>query len=176
MAANYGNDDIAYRWDRLRTWRCGASWGWGRSAARAKREAVKQEKAALGRSQGADRGLRDSIELVNEIAPKAARPRGADLAVRAELAIRMRFKQLTDTNLPVVEPAMAGGKRAVSAFQQQDAPAEYRVRQRRADARHLRRRAALLPGWIAGPGRATIGAGPGVHLDHLAKETVRALP
>lgn len=185
-AANYGgHDDIAYRWD---------SFGRGGAAPvtarwllkignQNKREAVKQEKrGALDEAKALIVGCEDSIELVNEVAPKAGEASGADLAVRAELAglIRMRFKQLTDTNLPVVDvrAAMAGGKRAVSAFNSKTRRlnTEFGNSERMLDTYgDGLRYVPELDSWLAWTGNHW-GRAPGVHLDHLAKETVRALP
>lgn len=146
-------------------------------------EAVKQEKrGALDEAKALITCCDDSIELVNEIAPKAGEAAGSDMALGAELAglIRMRFKQLTDTSLPVadVRAAMAGGKRSVAGFNSKTrrlntefGNAERMLDQYGEGLKYV----PEIDAWFNWTGNHW-GKAPGVHLDHLAKETVRAMP
>lgn len=185
-AANYGgHDDTAHRWASFGlSSRTPTTARWLLKIGNAgKREAVKQEKrGALDEAKALITCCDDSIELVNEIAPKAGEAAGMDLALRAELAglIRMRFKQLTDTSLPVadVRAAMAGGKRSVTAFNSKTrrlntefGNAERMLDQYGEGLKYV----PEIDAWFNWTGNHW-GKAPGVHLDHLAKETVRAMP
>lgn len=122
----------------------------------------------------------DSIDLVNEVARQAGEAAGTDLALRAELAglIRARFKELTDTSLPVadVRAAMAGGRKVVAFNKQRRQMTEFGNAERMLD--HYGDGLMYVPeidGWFMWTGIYWRRAA-GVELEHLAKETIRALP
>lgn len=139
----------------------------------AKRDALEGAKALIETCE-------DSIELVNEIARGAGEAAGTDLALRAELAglIRARFKELTDTTLPVadVRAAMAGGRKVVAFNKQRRQMTEFGNAERMLD--HYGDGLMYVPeidGWFGWTGIYWQRV-PGVHMEHLAKETIRALP
>lgn len=139
----------------------------------AKRDALEGAKALI-------EVCTDSIELVNEIAREAGEAAGTDLALRAELAglIRARFKELTDTSLPVadVRAAMAGGRKVVAFSKQRRQMTEFGNAERMLD--HYGDGLMYVPeidGWFMWTGIYWRRAA-GVELEHLAKETIRALP
>ncbi len=146
-----------------------------------KREAVKAEKrTALDDAKAMIHACRDSIDLVNDIARQAGEAAGTDLALRAELAglIRSRFKELTETNLPVadVRAAMAGGRKVVPFNKQRRQMTEFGNAERMLD--HYGDGLMYVPeidGWFNWTGVYWRRAA-GVELEHLAKETIRALP
>lgn len=183
-ASNYaGRDDLEKRWVKF-----GQS---GRSPMTArwllkvgnqgKRDAVKAEKrTALDDAKGLILSCKDSIDLVNDVARKAGEAAGTDLALRAELAglIRARFKELTDTSLPVadVRAAMAGGRKVVAFSKQRRQMTEFGNAERMLD--HYGDGLMYVPeidGWFTWTGNYWRRAA-GVELEHLAKETIRALP
>ncbi len=150
---------------------------------RRKRERAAQRIAKRDALEGAKALIEtcvDSIELVNEIAREAGEAAGTDLALRAELAglIRARFKELTDTSLPVadVRAAMAGGRKVVAFNKQRRQMTEFGNAERMLD--HYGDGLMYVPeidGWFMWTGIYWRRAA-GVELEHLAKETIRALP
>lgn len=183
-AANYaGREDLEKRWESFgRSGRAPATARWLLKAGnQGRREAVKAEKrTALDDTKALILACNDSIDLVNDVARKAGEAAGADLALRAELAglIRARFKDLTNTVLPVadVRAAMAGGRKAVVFSKQRRQTTEFGNAERMLD--HYGDGLMYVPeidGWFAWTGvywRRTAA----VELEHLAKETIRALP
>lgn len=182
-AANYaGRDDLDKRWESFgksgRT--LGARWLLKVGNA-GKRDAVRVEKrSALEEAKAQILACADSIDLVNELARKAGEAAGSDLALRAELAglIRARFKDLTSTLLPVadVRAAMAGGRKVVPFSKQRRQMTEFGNAERMLD--HYGdglRYVPELDAWYSWDGNRWQRV-PSVHLEHLAKETVRALP
>lgn len=145
------------------------------------REAVRQEKrGALDEAKVLISNCMDSIDLVNVVAKEAGEAAGTDLALRAELAglIRQRFKDLTDTTLPVadVRAAMAGGRKVVPFNKQKRQMTEFGNAERMLD--HYGDGLMYVPEigtWFNWTGVYWSSAA-GVHMEHLAKETVRALP
>lgn len=183
-ARNYaGDDDLARRWDSFgRSGRNPTTARWLLKVGRqGKREAVKVEKrGALEEAKGLILACSDSIDLVNEVARAAGEAAGTDLALRAELAglIRARFKDLTETSLPVadVRAAMAGGRKVVAFNKQRRQMTEFGNAERMLD--HYGDGLMYVPeidGWFSWTGIYWQRA-PGVHMEHLAKETIRALP
>ncbi|KAA3649381.1 MAG: DNA primase [Proteobacteria bacterium] len=183
-AANYGgSEDIAHRWDSFgRSGRNPTTARWLLKVGnQGKRDAVKAEKrTALDDAKGMILACRDSIDLVNDVARAAGEAAGTDLALRAELAglIRARFKELTDTSLPVadVRAAMAGGRKVVSFNKQRRQMTEFGNAERMLD--HYGDGLMYVPeidGWFNWTGIYWRRAA-GVELEHLAKETIRALP
>jgi len=183
-AASYASrEDLEKRWDGFgRSSRNPTTARWLLKVGNAnKREAVKAEKRdALEDAKGLIEACADSIELVNEIAKKAGAAAGDDLALRAELAglIRQRFKDLTDTSLPVadVRAAMAGGRKVVAFNKQRRQMTEFGNAERMLD--HYGDGLMYVPeidGWFMWTGVYWRRAA-GVELEHLAKETIRALP
>lgn len=183
-ATNYASrEDLEKRWDSFgRSGRNPTTARWLLKVGNAnKREAVKAEKrTALEEAKELIAACADSIDLVNDIARKAGEAAGTDLALRAELAglIRQRFKDLTDTSLPVadVRAAMAGGRKVVPFSKQRRQMTEFGNAERMLD--HYGEGLRYVPeldGWYSWDGNRWLRA-PAVHLEHLAKETVRALP
>ena len=183
-ATNYASrEDLEKRWDSFgRSGRNPTTARWLLKVGRQnKREAEKAEKrTALDEAKGFILDCGDSIELVNEIAKKAGEAAGMDLALRAELAglIRARFKELTDTSLPVadVRAAMAGGRKVVAFNKQRRQMTEFGNAERMLD--HYGDGLMYVPeidGWFMWTGTYWRRAA-GVELEHLAKETIRALP
>ena len=183
-AANYASrEDLEKRWDSFgKSGRNPTTARWLLKVGRQnKREAEKAEKrTALDEAKGFILDCGDSIELVNEIAKKAGEAAGTDLALRAELAglIRARFKELTDTSLPVadVRAAMAGGRKVVAFNKQRRQMTEFGNAERMLD--HYGDGLMYVPeidGWFMWTGIYWRRAA-GVELEHLAKETIRALP
>lgn len=183
-ATNYASrEDLEKRWDSFgRSGRNPTTARWLLKVGRQNmREAEKAEKrTALDEAKGFILDCGDSIELVNEIAKKAGEAAGTDLALRAELAglIRARFKELTDTSLPVadVRAAMAGGRKVVAFNKQRRQMTEFGNAERMLD--HYGDGLMYVPeidGWFMWTGIYWRRAA-GVELEHLAKETIRALP
>lgn len=183
-AANYASrEDLAKRWDSF-----GRS-GRGPMTARwllkvghqGKRDAVKAEKrSALDEAKEIIAACADSIDLVNEVARRAGEAAGTDLALRAELAglIRAKFKELTDTTLPVadVRAAMAGGRKVATFNRQRRQMTEFGNAERMLD--HYGAGLMFVPeidAWFAWTGIYWRRCAH-VELEHLAKETIRALP
>ena len=182
-ASNYASrEDLEKRWDSFgRSGRNPTTARWLLKVGRQnKREAEKAEKrTALDEAKGFILDCGDSIELVNEIAKKAGEAAGTDLALRAELAglIRARFKELTDTSLPVadVRAAMAGGRKVVAFNKQRRQMTEFGNAERMLD--HYGDGLMYVPeidGWFMWTGIYWRRA-HGVEIGHLAAETVRAL-
>jgi len=183
-ATNYANrEDLEKRWDSFgRSGRNPTTARWLLKVGnQGKREAVKAEKrTALDDAKGLILACGDSIELVNEVAKKAGEAAGTDLALRAELAglIRARFKELTDTSLPVadVRAAMAGGRKVAPFSKQKRQLTEFGNAERMLD--HYGDGLMYVPDidtWFSWTGNHWQRV-PGVHMEHLAKETIRALP
>lgn len=183
-ASNYASrEDLEKRWDGFGvSGRNPMTARWLLKVGNAgKRDAVKQEKrTALEEAKGLIELCVDSIDLVNDVARKAGEAAGTDLALRAELAglIRARFKDLTDTSLPVadVRAAMAGGRKVVAFSKQRRQMTEFGNAERMLD--HYGDGLMYVPeidGWFMWTGIYWRRAA-GVELEHLAKETIRALP
>lgn len=183
-ATNYASrEDLEKRWDSFgRSGRNPTTARWLlKIGNQGKRDAVKAEKrSALEDAKDLILACADSIDLVNEVARKAGEAAGTDLALRAELAglIRARFKDLTSTLLPVadVRAAMAGGRKAVQFNKQKRQPTEFGNAERMLD--HYGEGVRYVPeidGWFMWTGNYWRRAA-GVELEHLAKETIRALP
>lgn len=183
-ASNYSSrEDLDKRWDSF-----GRS-GRGPMTARwllkvghqGKRDAVKAEKrTALDEAKELIAACGDSIDLVNDVARRAGEAAGSDLALRAELAglIRAKFKELTDTALPVadVRAAMAGGRKVVTFTRQRRQMTEFGNAERMLD--HYGDGLMFVPeidAWYAWTGVYWRRCAA-VELEHLAKETIRALP
>jgi P4 family phage/plasmid primase-like protien len=183
-ATNYASrEDLEKRWDSFgRSGRNPTTARWLLKVGnQGKRDAVKAEKrTALDDAKGLILACEDSIDLVNEVARQAGEAAGTDLALRAELAglIRARFKELTDTSLPVadVRAAMAGGRKVVDFNKQRRQMNEFGNAERMLD--HYGDGLMYVPeidGWFMWTGIYWRRAA-GVELEHLAKETIRALP
>jgi len=183
-AANYAaREDLEKRWDSFgRSGRNPTTARWLLKVGnQGKRDAVKAEKrTALDDAKAQILACEDSIDLVNEVARQAGEAAGTDLALRAELAglIRARFKELTDTSLPVadVRAAMAGGRKVVAFNKQRRQMTEFGNAERMLD--HYGDGLMYVPeidGWFMWTGIYWRRAA-GVELEHLAKETIRALP
>lgn len=183
-ASNYATrEDLEKRWESFgRSGRNPTTARWLLKVGRAgKRDAVKAEKrTALEDAKLLIEACADSIDLVNDIARKAGEAAGTDLALRAELAglIRRQFKDLTDTTLPVadVRAAMAGGRKIVPFNKQKRQMTEFGNAERMLD--HYGDGLMYVPeidGWFNWTG-VYWRRGAGVELEHLAKETIRALP
>lgn len=183
-AANYAaREDLEKRWDSFgRSGRNPTTARWLLKVGnQGKRDAVKAEKrTALDDAKAQILACEDSIDLVNEVARQAGEAAGTDLALRAELAglIRARFKELTDTSLPVadVRAAMAGGRKVVAFNKQRRQMTEFGNAERMLD--HYGDGLMYVPeidGWFMWTGIYWRRAA-GVEIEHLAKETIRALP
>ncbi len=183
-ASNYASrEDLEKRWDSFgRSGRNPTTARWLLKVGnQGKRDAVKAEKrTALDDAKAQILACEDSIDLVNEVARTAGEASGTDLALRAELAglIRARFKELTDTSLPVadVRAAMAGGRKVVAFNKQRRQMTEFGNAERMLD--HYGDGLMYVPeidGWFMWTGIYWRRAA-GVELEHLAKETIRALP
>lgn len=183
-AANYASrEDLEKRWGSFgKSGRNPTTARWLLKVGnQGKRDAVKAEKrTALDDAKAQILACEDSIDLVNEVARQAGEAAGTDLALRAELAglIRARFKELTDTSLPVadVRAAMAGGRKVVAFNKQRRQMTEFGNAERMLD--HYGDGLMYVPeidGWFMWTGIYWRRAA-GVELEHLAKETIRALP
>jgi P4 family phage/plasmid primase-like protien len=183
-ATNYASrEDLEKRWDSFgKSGRNPTTARWLLKVGnQGKRDAVKAEKrTALDEAKAQILACGDSIDLVNDVARKAGEAAGADLALRAELAglIRARFKELTDTSLPVadVRAAMAGGRKVAVFSKQRRQMTEFGNAERMLD--HYGDGLMYVPeidAWFAWTGIYWRRAA-GVELEHLAKETIRALP
>lgn len=183
-AASYaGADDLGHRWESFgRSGRNPTTARWllkvGRAGQRDHERAEKR--TALDEAKDLIKACEDSIDLVNDVARKAGEAAGTDLALRAELAglIRARFKGLTDTSLPVadVRAAMAGGRKPVAFTRQRRQMTEFGNAERMLDA--YGGGLCYVPelgAWYSWTGVYWQRA-PEVHMEHLAKETIRALP
>lgn len=184
-ASNYKSfDDLEYRWSTFgQNGRAPTTAKWLLKVGRDnKREAEREEqRTALEEIRAMVRECTDSIDLVGDVARKAGEVASTDLASRAELAglIRSRFKDLTSTMLPVadVRAAMdAGSKKVVSFNKQKRQMTEFGNAERMLD--HYGEGLMYVhevDGWFAWTGnywrRSSI-----VELEHLAKQTIRALP
>lgn len=183
-AANYtGRESLEVRWE-----------GFGRSGHRPttarwllkignanKREAVRSEKRdALQEARDLIAGCQDSIDLLGEVAHRVGAAAGDDLAIRAELTglLRERFKALTDTPLPIADAraAMAGGRKAaVRAANRKRERTEFGNAERMLD--HYGDGLMYVPeldAWFNWTGASWRRAAM-VELEHLAKETIRAM-
>ena len=182
-ASNFvSEDDLALRWDSF-----------GRGGARPttarwllkvgnanKREAQHAEKrGALEDAREQINTCQDSILLVNEVARRAGEAASGDMALKAELAglIRKRFAELTKTPLPVadVRRAMAPAAGPHGRRQRRDRT-EFGNAERMLD--HYGDGLMYVPevaAWYSWTG-VYWRRGTGVELEHLAKETIRALP
>jgi len=182
-AANYASsEDLARRWESF------GKGGHNPTTARwllkvgkqGKRAADKAEKrTALDDAKALILACTDSIDLVNDVARRAGEAAGTDLALRTELAglIRARFRKLTDTTLPVadVRAAMAGGRK-VMPINKRRQMTEFGNAARMLD--HYGDGLMYVPeidGWFTWTGIYWRRAA-GVDLEHLAKETIQALP
>lgn len=183
-AASYASaDDLAHRWESFgRSGRNPTTARWLLKVGRAgQREAAKAEKrGALDEAKDLIKACADSIDLVNDVARKAGEAAGTDLALRAELAglIRARFKDLTDTNLPVadVRAAMAGGRKPVAFTRQRRQMTEFGNAERMLDQYGAGLRyVPEIDAWYRWTDVYWTRAA-GVELEHWAKETIRALP
>jgi P4 family phage/plasmid primase-like protien len=183
-ATNYATrEDLEKRWESFgRSGRNPTTARWLLKVGNAgKRAVVKAEKrTALDEAKLLVELCMDSIDLVNDVARKCGEAAGTDLALRAELAglIRQRFKDLTDTSLPVadVRAAMAGGRKVVPFNKAKRQMTEFGNAERMLD--NYGEGLMYVPeidGWYHWTGIYWHRA-PGVHMEHLAKETIRALP
>lgn len=184
-AANYtGRESLELRWD-----------GFGRGGAAPttarwllkignanKREAVQAEKrSGLDYAKGLIASCQDSIALIAGVAHEAGEAAGNDIAIRAELAglIRQRFKDLTGVALPVADvraAMLAGGKKAVTRIRSKREMTEFGNAERMLDAYgDGLMYVPELDGWYKWTGTYWQRAAM-VELEHLAKETIRALP
>lgn len=183
-ATNYASrEDLEKRWDSFgRSGRNPTTARWLlKIGNQGKRDAVKAEKrSALEEAKDLILACADSIDLVNDIAKRAGEAAGTDLGLRAELAglIRAQFKDLTDTTLPVadVRAAMAGGRKVAVFNKQRRQMTEFGNAERMLD--HYGDGLMYVPeidGWFMWTGNYWRRSA-GVELDHLAKETIKALP
>lgn len=184
-ASNYtGRDSLEHRWA-----------GFGRAGATPttarwllkignanKKEAVRTEKRdALTEARDLIFGCKDSIELLSDVAHQVGALAGSDLAIRAEVVglLRDKFKAITSTPLPIADAraAMAGGKKtAVRHVGKRREPTEFGNAERMLDKYgEGLMYVPELDGWYLWTGvywrRAAM-----VELEHLAKETIKALP
>ena len=184
-AANYaGAHDTEARWVSFgRSGRNPTTARWLLKIAKANEaEATRATKrSALADARGLILACDDSIDLVNGVAKKAGEAAGADLALRAELSglIRARFRELTDTPLPLadVRAAMAGGQKVPEiASNARRQPTEFGNAERMLD--DYGDGLMYVPeigGWYIWTSVYWRRAAD-VEIEHLAKETVRALP
>ena len=146
-----------------------------------KLDAVKAEKrTALDDAKVLIISCKDSIDLVNDVARRSGQAAGTDLALRAELEglIRFRFKELTDTNLPVadVRLAMAGGRKVATFNKQRRQMTEFGNAERMLDRYgHELMYVPEIDTWFMWTG-IYWHKSSNVELEHLAKETIRLLP
>lgn len=150
--------------------------GLRRQRERAERLAAKRD--ALNDARAKINACDDSIELINEVAAEVGKL-ADDMALRAELAglLRQRFKDLTGTLLPVadVRTAMAGGRKVPALNRAKRQMTEFGNAERMLD--QFGDGLMYVPEidtWHTWNGTCWRKA-PYVHLEHLAKETVRAL-
>jgi hypothetical protein len=182
-ASNYASrEDLENRWESFgRSGRPTTARWLLMSGSKGKKEAVRAEKrVSLDGAKGLILSCQDSIDLVNDVARQAGEAAGEDLALRAELAglIRARFKELTETPLPVadVRAAMAGGRKVTPFSKQKRQMTEFGNAERMLD--HYGDGLMYVPeidGWYKWTGVYWKRAHH-VEMEHLAKETVRALP
>lgn len=144
-----------------------------------KKETMRAEKrVALEEARALILSCNDSIELVGDVAAKVGEL-ADDIALRAQLAglIRLRFKDLTGTLLPVadVRIAMADGRKVPVLNKAKRQMTEFGNAERMLD--HYGAGLMYVPEigtwhvWCDSYWRRTSQ----VELEHLAKETVRAL-
>ncbi len=153
--------------------------GFGLRRQRERAERLGKKRDALNQAKAKITACDDSIELINEVAAKVGEL-ADDMALRAELAglIRQRFKDLTGTLLPVadVRTAMAAGGRKVPVLNRTKRQmTEFGNAERMLD--QFGEGLMFVPeigAWYTWEGTCWRSA-PVVHLEHLAKETVRAL-
>jgi len=152
--------------------------GFGLRRQRERAERLGKKRDALNQAKAQIVGCEDSIELINEVAAKVGEL-ADDMALRAELAglIRQRFKDLTGTLLPVadVRTAMAGGRKVPVLNRTKRQMTEFGNAERMLD--QFGDGLMFVPEtgtWYTWEGTCWRSA-PQVHLEHLAKETVRAL-
>ena len=173
-AASYvSTEDLETRWRSFG--RSGVTARWLLKVGRANAKVA--VRAELDDAKALITGCSDSIDLVADVARRAAAAAGSDIAMRAELAglIRERFKALTGTTLSVadVRAAMAGGKKPPQFKRQLT---EFGNAERLLDAYgEGLMYVPELDGWFNWTGIYWRRAA-GVELEHLAKETIRALP
>ena len=183
-ATNYaGREDLERRWASFgRPGRSLSTARWLLKVGRqGERDAVKAEKrTALEEARSLILACEDSIDLVNDVARRAGEAAGADRALRAELAglIQSRFKELTSTLLPVadVRAAMDGGRVAARFGGQRRQLTEFGNAERMLD--HYGEGVRYVPeldSWFMWTGNYWRRAAS-VEMEHLAKETIRALP
>lgn len=152
--------------------------GFGLRRQRERQERLGKKRDALNQAKGKIAACEDSIELINEVAAQVGEL-ADDMALRAELAglLRQRFKELTGTLLPVadVRTAMAGGRKGPVLNRAKRQMTEFGNAERMLD--HFGEGLMFVPeiaAWHTWDGKCWRNA-PQVLLEHLAKETVRAL-
>ena len=147
-----------------------------------KREAVRVEKRyTLDEAKAQIRECGDTLILLEDVAHQAGAAAGNDIAIKAELRglIQEQFKELTGVALPVGEAraAMAGGKKSVARFD-----GKRRESTEFGNAERLLDRfgeglmfVPELEAWYLWTSVYWQKAAM-VQLEHLAKETIKALP
>jgi P4 family phage/plasmid primase-like protien len=179
-ATNYiGFDDLARRWAGFGSCSQPVTARWLLKVGReGEREAELAEKrAALEEVKALVRECGDSIRLISDVARRAGAVAGDDRALRAELAgaIRARFKELTGTALPVADVRAAMGHAPTPTVLRRRPMTEFGNAERLLD----RYGDGLMyvpetDAWYTWTGVYWKRA-PVVMLEHMAKETVRAL-
>ncbi len=182
-AAQYrGTDDLEHRWHgfgRTGNRPTTARWLVKVGNAGERQVAREQKRTSLAELKAEIAACTDSIDLVNDIAVSAGAFAEGDKAVQAELTglIRARFKALTGTVLPLADAraALSRERKATPIGQQTRPMTEFGNAERMLD--HYAEGLMYVPeaaSWYIWTGiywrRAEI-----VEMEHLAKETVKAL-
>lgn len=183
-ASNYtGTDDLAKRWDGFgRADRAPTTARWLMKVSQAaEHEVVKAEKrGARDELKARILACNDSIDLLGDVARSAGGAGANDPALRAELAglIRAQFKEITGTPLSLVDlrRAMSAGTGVAMTLPERRAMSEFGNAERMLDRYgDGLRYVPELECWYNWTGTYWRRAAS-VELEHLAKETVRALP
>lgn len=182
-ATNYGSsDDIALRWVSFGGPGRSVTARWllkvGNQSKRVAQRAEKRE--ALQEIKQAIVECNDSLDLIAVVARQAGEAAAGDLALRAEFIglIQGRFKALTKTTIGTgdVRTAMTSGQKAVAFNRQRRQNTEFGNAERMLDA--YGKGLMYVPEmqlWYSWSG-VHWQACSGVAIEHLAKETVLALP
>lgn len=189
-ADNYqGIEDLQRRWEGFgASGRAPITARWlikvGRAAIR---DAVReQQHAALAQARRAIEACSDSIVLLGDVAREAGRAAGEDAAMRAELRglLQARFRVLTGTSLTAAEAraSMLGGRVSeVARVAAEGSGARRRDSELGLADRMVDRYGAglmyvpELVKWFKWTGNHWVQA-HAIEIEHLAKETIRALP
>ncbi len=173
-AANYtGRESLETRWSGFKPTGVTARWLLKVSKLNSRAEL----RGALDEARTAIAACSDSIDLLADVAHRAGVAAGNDIAIKAELAglLRERFKALTGTSLPVADVRAAMSARKLAKITRR-ARTEFGNAERMLD--HYGGGLMYVPeldSWFNWTGVYWRRAA-GVEIEHLAKETIRALP